>query len=57
MFVKQLGARPFATNCNDDGTICDCAETLNLPTRTVDRKWAFARAWLHRAVKEDGHGA
>lgn len=34
-----------------DLTIAECAETLNLPTRTVDRKWAFARAWLHSRLR------
>jgi RNA polymerase sigma factor (TIGR02999 family) len=27
-------------------TIAECAEALELPTRAVDRLWAFARAWL-----------
>lgn len=34
-----------------DLTIAECAEALNLPKRTVDRKWAFARAWLHSRLR------
>lgn len=34
-----------------DLTIAECAETLNLPPRTLERKWAFARAWLHSRLR------
>lgn len=31
-------------------TIEDCAEVMEVSTATVDRWWAFARAWLHREL-------
>ena len=30
----------------------EIAETLGLATRTLDRQWAYARAWLFRYVSE-----
>ena len=30
-----------------DLTIPECAVVLEHPARTIDRKWAFARSWLH----------
>jgi RNA polymerase sigma factor (TIGR02999 family) len=32
-------------------TIPEIAEALNLSPRTADRHWAFARAWLKRAIE------
>ncbi len=32
-------------------TIPEIAEALNLAPRTIDRHWAFARAWLSRAIR------
>jgi RNA polymerase sigma factor (TIGR02999 family) len=32
----------------------EAAEALGIPLRTAERNWAYARAWLHRAL-EDGH--
>lgn len=32
----------------------ETAETLAVSPRTVDKDWAFARAWLYRALKSDG---
>lgn len=32
-------------------TIPECAEALDIPARTVDRKWAFARAWLESRLR------
>lgn len=34
-----------------DLTIDECAATLGLPVRTVERKWAFARAWLQSRLR------
>jgi RNA polymerase sigma factor (TIGR02999 family) len=31
----------------------DAAAALELPRRTADRHWAFARAWLHRQLSSD----
>jgi len=31
----------------------EIAETLGVSTRTVDRQWAFARAWLFRYISEN----
>jgi RNA polymerase sigma factor (TIGR02999 family) len=32
-------------------TICECAEVLGVSTPTVERRWAYARAWLaHRLI-------
>jgi RNA polymerase sigma factor (TIGR02999 family) len=31
-------------------SIAEAAETLNLSPRSADRLWAFARAWLRRAI-------
>jgi RNA polymerase sigma factor (TIGR02999 family) len=30
----------------------EAAEVLNISTRTADRLWAYARAWLHRALRD-----
>jgi RNA polymerase sigma factor (TIGR02999 family) len=35
-------------------TIPQAAEALGISTSTVDRSWAYARAWLHAALKHDG---
>jgi RNA polymerase sigma factor (TIGR02999 family) len=32
-------------------SIADAAETLNIPPRSADRLWAFARAWLRREIE------
>lgn len=32
-------------------TIAECAEALAMQVRTVERKWAFARAWLHSRLR------
>jgi RNA polymerase sigma factor (TIGR02999 family) len=34
-------------------TIPQAAETLGISTRTGDRSWAFARAWLFRWLSEE----
>jgi len=31
-------------------TITDAAQLLNIPRRSADRRWAYARAWLHREL-------
>lgn len=31
-----------------------CAQVLDVSEATVRRRWTFARAWLHRAMSEDG---
>jgi len=31
-------------------TIADAAQLLNIPRRSADRRWAYARAWLHREL-------
>ena len=31
-------------------SIPEAAEVLNIPPRSADRLWAYARAWLRRAV-------
>jgi len=33
-------------------TVDECAAALGTSTRTVDRKWAFARAWLRERLRE-----
>ena len=30
----------------------EAAEMLDISTRTADRIWAYARAWLHREVQQ-----
>jgi len=35
-------------------TIPEAAEALGISTSTADRSWAYARAWLHAAIKQDG---
>jgi len=32
-------------------TMDEAAETLGLPTRTAERLWTYARAWLKRAIR------
>ena len=34
-------------------TIAEVAETLNISTRTVEREWTMARAWLRQQLGED----
>jgi RNA polymerase sigma factor (TIGR02999 family) len=31
-------------------TIAEAAQALKIPRRTADRRWAYARAWLHREL-------
>ena len=31
----------------------ESAAALAIPQRTADRNWAFARAWLHRKLRDD----
>jgi hypothetical protein len=31
----------------------EAAETLEIPLRTAERNWTFARAWLHRALSDN----
>src|SRR5262249_35755136 len=39
-------------------TIPQVAEALGISTSTADRSWAYARAWLHTALKQGAdHGA
>jgi RNA polymerase sigma factor (TIGR02999 family) len=38
-------------------TIPQAAEALGISTSTADRSWAYARAWLHTALKQDAEGA
>jgi len=33
-------------------TVKECAETLDLSTRMVDKEWRLARAWLHRELSK-----
>ena len=33
-------------------TVAQAASTLDLPVRTAERKWAFARTWLHRDLED-----
>jgi RNA polymerase sigma factor (TIGR02999 family) len=35
-------------------TMPQAAEALGVPLRTAERNWAYARAWLHRAVAGGG---
>jgi len=37
-------------------TIPQAADALGISTSTADRSWAYARAWLHAALKHDGAG-
>jgi hypothetical protein len=30
----------------------EAAEALNLPLRTAERMWTFAKAWLRKAIVE-----
>ena len=30
-----------------------CAEILGISKRTADNRWAFARAWLYRAIQDE----
>ena len=34
-------------------TMDEAATALNLPTRTAERTWAYARAWLHREIRRE----
>jgi RNA polymerase sigma factor (TIGR02999 family) len=35
-------------------SIPEAAEILNIPSRSADRLWAYARAWLRRAIGDPG---
>ncbi len=37
-------------------TIPQAAEALGISSSTADRSWAYARAWLHAALRQDGAG-
>ena len=37
-------------------TMAEAAEVLGLSERTVANDWVFARAWLHRELREEHHG-
>lgn len=37
-------------------TIPQAAQALGISTSTADRSWAYARAWLHTALKQDAEG-
>jgi len=37
-------------------SVLEIAEALNLAPRTVDRHWAFARAWLKRSIRTSVSG-
>lgn len=39
-------------------SIAEAAETMGLPVRTAERRWAYARAWVGRQLlRSDGRGA
>jgi RNA polymerase sigma factor (TIGR02999 family) len=38
-------------------TIPQAAQALGISTSTADRSWAYARAWLHAALKQDSAAA
>ncbi|MFO0953455.1 MAG: ECF-type sigma factor [Isosphaeraceae bacterium] len=35
-------------------TMAEAAETLGLPTRSAERLWTYARAWLRREIERSG---
>jgi RNA polymerase sigma factor (TIGR02999 family) len=35
-------------------TLSQAADTLGISSSTADRQWAYARAWLHSELKENG---
>ena len=35
-------------------TIPQAAEVLDIGQRSADRLWAYAKAWLHEAIRSDG---
>jgi RNA polymerase sigma factor (TIGR02999 family) len=37
-------------------SVPETADALGLSPRTIDRHWAFARAWLKRAIEDDSGG-
>ena len=37
-------------------TLREAAVTLGVPTRTADRHWAYARAWLYSTLDESAAG-
>ena len=38
-------------------TVPEIADALGLSTRTVDRHWAFAQAWLKRIIRASLSGS
>ena len=35
-------------------TLAEAAKVMDVSPRTADRLWAYARAWLHQALKSGG---
>ncbi len=35
-------------------TVAQAAEMLDISTRTAERAWSYARAWLHREIEKSG---
>lgn len=35
-------------------TLAEAAEAMNISSRTADRIWVFAKAWLHRELSQEG---
>jgi DNA-directed RNA polymerase specialized sigma24 family protein len=38
-------------------SVPEIADALNLSPRTVDRHWAYARAWLKRTIRSSPAGS
>src|SRR5881275_2029670 len=52
--VDATGARIVKLRYFAGLTIPQAAEALGISSSTADRYWAYARAWLHAALKHDG---
>ena len=54
--IDQPAARLVELRYFTGLTMPEAAEALGVPLRTAERNWAYARAWLRRAVAGDEHG-
>jgi RNA polymerase sigma factor (TIGR02999 family) len=52
--VDPLAARLVSLRYFAGLTMEEAAEALDIPLRSAERNWTFARAWLHRALSGAG---
>ena len=51
--VDKVACELIKLRCFAGLTLGEAADVLGLPRRTADRKWSYARAWLHERISRD----